>query len=203
MEKKPILSVLYTIYHNIERWICIACFAVILVFLFFQTMGRYIFSTSASWPEEISCYLLIWLVFFSASFAMDRNAHIRVDAVMMLYPKAIRKYIDLITLVIWLVASVLLVIFGWEYTVSQFKFGATAISLRWWRMWWVYIAIPVGHAFLCLRIIEKIVILVRTLIRGEAVVDSSDSSEVGELIAEMSEMAAADLKNSEKGDETL
>ena len=67
---------------------------------------RFVFHHTNSWSEELARYLFIWLVYLSASYAIYKNAHIKIDAVKNLYPKKIRKYIPILGNVIFFIYAV-------------------------------------------------------------------------------------------------
>ena len=69
-----------------------ACFIVPLMFLmsiiiFVQVVMRYVFHSSLTWSEEMARYLFVWLVYFSVAYTAKKEAHIRIDAAINIYPK--------------------------------------------------------------------------------------------------------------------
>lgn len=88
-----------------------ACFIIPLMFLmsiiiFIQVVMRYVFGSSLTWSEELARYLFVWLVYFSVAYTAKRQAHIRIDAAINLYPKALRPWIEILSEVIVLIFSI-------------------------------------------------------------------------------------------------
>ena len=74
-----------------------ACFIVPLMFLmsiiiFVQVVMRYVFHSSLTWSEEMARYLFVWLVYFSVAYTAKKEAHIRIDAAINIYPKKARPF---------------------------------------------------------------------------------------------------------------
>ena len=77
-----------------------ACFIVPLMFLmsiiiFVQVVMRYVFHSSLTWSEEMARYLFVWLVYFSVAYTAKKEAHIRIDAAINIYPKKARPYVEI------------------------------------------------------------------------------------------------------------
>ena len=88
-----------------------ACFIVPLMFLmsiiiFVQVVMRYVFHSSLTWSEEMARYLFVWLVYFSVAYTAKKEAHIRIDAAINIYPKKARPYVEILSEIIdWLLQS--------------------------------------------------------------------------------------------------
>ena len=161
------MKVLKTIWDNLEKFIAQVSFVFILIILFCQTVARYAFHVSATWPEEVSTYVLVWLTYVTASYAVKENAHLRIDSVMSVYPMKARKFVELLGTICWLAVAVILTYYGFIYTANQFGIGSRAIALPWLPMWLVYLGIPVGHLLLTIRLITSIVQQIINIARGK------------------------------------
>ena len=51
---------------------------------------RFVLGLGYSWMEEIVRMLFIWVIFLGAVAAMRRGMHIRVEAGLLLFPRALR-----------------------------------------------------------------------------------------------------------------
>ena len=147
------------IWDNLEEFIIIPLIFAMSFIIFIQVIARYVFRNSLTWSEELARYLFVWLVYFSVSFTARRQKHIRIDAAINLYPKAMRPIIEIVSEVIVLAFSVFIAVTGvtvfqkieWSGQMSP------AIGLP---MQFVYAAPMVGMALTAIRqlqcIIEKI-----------------------------------------------
>jgi C4-dicarboxylate transporter DctQ subunit len=144
------------LYGSLEQIVAVLCLASMLAGLTFQTVARYFFHYSTSWIEEFSGYGLIWLVFTAASYAVLHKAHIGIDSAMSLYPQKIKKYVEVLGKIAWLIFSIIMVYEGMRYTMQMFAKGSRAVALP-LPLGAVYFAIPFGHACMSIRLLETIV----------------------------------------------
>lgn len=133
-----------------EEYFCALLLSVMLFFLTTQVVSRFVFNNSNSWSEEASRYLFVWLVFIGASYAFQKNAHIRIDALMGLFPKAAQKYIKKAGTVVLILFTAFITYHGWRYTWNFYKMGQVSLGLQ-IKMSYVYLAIPVGFFLMTVR----------------------------------------------------
>lgn len=67
--------------NNIEEYVSILLFSSLIILCFLQILFRFVFNFSLSWTEELSRYVFIALVYISASLAVIRGAHVRVEVI--------------------------------------------------------------------------------------------------------------------------
>ena len=118
--------------------------------LFVNVVLRYVFLAPISWAEELSLYLLVWIVFVGGSVAVRTRGHIAVDLLpRILSPKNRRR----LTLVIGVTVLMFLAVFFYfsaEHTLRVAAGGqVTPIMLA--PMWLTYLAMPVGSALMFVR----------------------------------------------------
>ena len=63
-----------------EYAVC-ALLAVMVVVVFLQVIFRFIIRSSLPWSEELSRYVMVWIVFLGASIGIKRKSHIGVEVV--------------------------------------------------------------------------------------------------------------------------
>ncbi len=147
--KKVILKIV----DNFEVYICYVTLVVSLVVLFVQVILRYVFGNATSWSEEVGRYCLIWLIFIGTSFAVKNEAHIRIDAALMIWPKKVRPVILEIGDGIWFLFNLLMIYVSASYTKEIFDMGSIAPGLK-IPLGFVYTAIPLGFLLMCIRMIQ-------------------------------------------------
>lgn len=138
-----------------EAGLTVALLVVALLVLTLQVFERFIMNSGNSWSEELARYLFIWSVYTSAAFAIISNAHIRIDAALNLYPKKIRKYIPILADVIFLVYTIIIVYFSFDYCLDLFASGQVSMGLH-VTMGYMYASIPVGHLLMAIRLVQLI-----------------------------------------------
>ena len=144
-------------FNNIEKWVCIVLFAVTLILLTIQVIWRYVVQSSPSWTEELARYCFVWLIFMGTSYAVQNLAHIKIDTGIKIYPKKIRKYVELLGIILFLISVAVVIVFGADYTIGLYFQGRVSTSI-YLPMWIVYMAIPVGYIFTFIRIIQYMLI---------------------------------------------
>ncbi len=143
------------VFGNIEKTVSVAILLTILLVLTYQIFMRYIFSNTPEWSEELSRYLFIWLIFLSGSFAVQKNAHIKIDSVEKIYPRKIKKIVFFLGDIVWLCISIFILYISTKFTIEQYFSGSMSIALK-TNMAFAYAAIPIGYLFLIIRIMGNI-----------------------------------------------
>ncbi len=62
-----------------------------VVIVFAQVIFRFVLRASLPWSEEASRYIMVWLSMLGASIGLRRKGHIGVEALTMLFPKALQR----------------------------------------------------------------------------------------------------------------
>ena len=150
MEKKQ------SLFNKIELNISSILLLVMLVLLSLQVIGRFVFKYSNSWSEELARYMFVWFVYLTASYAVYKQAHIKIDGTMNMFPEKIRKYIALIGDLIFLIYCILLAYYSAKYTIAINLSGQVSLGLG-IKMSYVYASIPICHSFMAIRLIINII----------------------------------------------
>lgn len=145
-----------TAFREFEKVVSCTLLIVVLLVLTWQVFTRYAFSDPSTWSEEISRYLFVWVIFLSGSYAVQENAHIRIDSVVHLWPVKIRKWVLLLGDCIWLAASVAILIISYRWVKMQAGMGTVSIVLD-QPMWYFFAAVPAGYALLIIRLSINII----------------------------------------------
>jgi TRAP-type C4-dicarboxylate transport system permease small subunit len=80
---------------------------------FANIIGRYFFSISISWAEEIMLFLMVGCVFLGAPQVAWTNRHIRMDVVVGMMPLKVRRVLELLSDLAFIVVSVMIAVFAW------------------------------------------------------------------------------------------
>lgn len=135
---------------KLEEYFCCALLMVMLVILTYQVLLRFLFNSSNAWSEEVARYMFIWLVYVGSSYGFLKNAHIKIDVLMYVFPKGIRKYVKKIGLIVLICFTAFVSVIGWKYTVSFYRIGQLSMGLK-IKKAYVYAAIPVGFGLMTIR----------------------------------------------------
>lgn len=139
--------------------IVIVLFVIMTMATIIQVAGRYVFGFSIAWTTEIATYSQIWIVFLASGVAMRYGMHIGVDVLATKLPPILQRAL---AAVMGIVSCVFLwIIFDGSLAIVSMGHFQTAPLLR-IEMSNIYLAIPIGIAYLTL---EYLIVIVR-LMRG-------------------------------------
>jgi len=147
-------------YNDIEANLCVILAIAMLVILSQQVFSRYILNTTVGWADEAARYMLVWFAYFAASVAIFKNAHIKIDAVLALWPSKARPYLKLFSNVVFFVYCVVVTYFSYNLVMDIRASGGISLGMG-IPMWAVYSIIPIGHILWALRLIQLEIRLIR------------------------------------------
>lgn len=137
----------------VENTIMVISMIVMLSITFINVIVRKFTTTSFAFTEELVTPLFILLTLVGAAAVARRGGHIGLSALTDLLPKKAQKYIALLTAVISVAFSVLLVYYGYNMVLGEYKQGMMTAALQWPE--WIFGAfVPVGGLFLALEFIN-------------------------------------------------
>ena len=135
---------------QIINYLVIIFFVYMVLAVFYQVLGRYIFSYKLGAAAETATMAQIWMILLASGIAMRKNMHVGVDILLRkLNVKAQKIIVTVSTIVITifltmvLKGSVQLIIVGAQST-------SPAISIP---MWIPYLSIPIGIVYIMLELI--------------------------------------------------
>lgn len=144
---------LVTKFNNFELVFANLSLALLVIVLGTQVFFRYVLHTGLTWSEEISRFAFVWFVYISASLAAQRGTHIRVTIFTRWVPGG-EKIAILLADVIWVIFNAFVVLAGvlLIQRVLEYPVYSTSLFLP---MAWLYVIIPLSHALMILRVIER------------------------------------------------
>ncbi|MDM8167994.1 TRAP transporter small permease [Roseovarius sp.] len=127
--------------------------ALLVVVLALQVIFRYVFQIGLTWSEEISRFAFVWFVYISASLAAQRGTHIRVTLFVNLIPGG-RNIALLLADAIWIAFNLFVVAAGVMLIQRTLAYPvySTALFLP---LAWLYSVVPLAHALMILRILQR------------------------------------------------
>lgn len=156
-------NVLFKLEKAVDSCIVLICGSLlfaITALIFIQVVFRYVLQDSISWSEELTRYMLIWIVFLAAGYVLNKGAHANIDLLLTRFSPAMRTVVEKISLLLIMAFSCIII----QYGFMLMRFGKRQISSALTiPMHYVYLAIPIGGALL---IFYCLVLFVRP--KGEA-----------------------------------
>jgi len=78
---------------------------------------------------EVGEYLLAAVVFLGASYTLREKGHIKIDFVLKRFPKRRQKVLNLATMGLTLIVSILLARYGWHLIIQSYTLKTEAWSV--------------------------------------------------------------------------
>lgn len=155
---------------HLEEFFIIPLMFGMSLLIFVQVVMRYAFDNSLTWSEELARYMFVWLIYFAVSYTARREKHIRIDAAINLYPKAMRPYIEILSEIVVLgfsifIAMTAVTVFN-KITWSGQESAALGIPMQ-----FVYAAPLVGFVLTGIRQIQTIGRKIKLLGKKEEVTE--------------------------------
>ncbi|MDD6318069.1 MAG: TRAP transporter small permease [Succinatimonas hippei] len=156
------MKILHWIDDYLEMAIGICLILTISVVLSIQVFMRYVVHESLSWSEELSRYMFIWLIYLGISYGAKVMRHIKIDAGLYMFPKRTRPYIVICGDLIFLIFSIVVVIYSLKLVNRQIKLEqvSPAIGIP---MYLVYLAPAVGFFLTSIREVQTIIYRIKKL----------------------------------------
>ena len=134
------------------------------VTVFANVMCRYFLDASLAWYEEVSRFLLIWIVFLGAVIALIKGDHLGIDVLLSVMPTRVRRMIVILTDILVLVTLAIMFQGAWVMALDSLESGWVASSVP-IPYGWVYMVGPVSAALMFLQTVIKIIGDIRTMKR--------------------------------------
>ena len=138
---------------KIEKLVAGVCCAVMAVLVFANVIARYVFNHSLAFSDEMSTYLFVLMSFMGTAIAARRKAHLGLSIITDRVSPRARRNINVVMYIIAAFFCLLIVIFGVQMVMSQYRLGQETAAMQWPE--WIYGAfVPIGAAFSMAAFIE-------------------------------------------------
>jgi TRAP-type C4-dicarboxylate transport system permease small subunit len=125
----------------INEALLVIALTLMFILVFFNVIGRYFFSFTYYWIDELSRYLMISLAFLGMGLAMRKGNHSSFTILQNALPDQLRKVMRALVLIIIFVAIGGFCYLGLRYALESMNNRTEA--LRWRTGYW-YMTIPLG-----------------------------------------------------------
>lgn len=92
-----------------------------------QVIFRYVIFKPIVWIDELSGYMLVWVVFLGVVVALGDGTHIKIDVFLKLLPRYIRLYLIWACDILVMFVAIILTIYG--YVAIKGSLGTRATSI--------------------------------------------------------------------------
>jgi TRAP-type C4-dicarboxylate transport system permease small subunit len=144
---------------NLEKGICIILLTAMTIIITMQLILRWT-GQKLDWTEEIARYCFVWLVYIACAYGVKKRAHIKVDAVMLLFRGKGKIAIQIISNILFFVFAAVV---SYQGILLLKKLGVSgqvspAVQIP---MVIPYASYTVGFIMVMIRLIQDTIILVK------------------------------------------
>ena len=141
---------------HLEEVILVLLMTTIIVVMLMQILFRYVLNNSLSWSEELCRYCFIWFMMIGLSYSFKLRNDLRIDAVVNLFPKAVQKMAEILSLVLCLllVGFIFYHSFGTVSDIIKTGEKSTALHLP---LYYVYVSTVIGYGLSVIRLAQRLV----------------------------------------------
>ncbi|WP_207459249.1 TRAP transporter small permease [Azospirillum sp. SYSU D00513] len=126
---------------------------------------RYVFETPIQWTEEMSGFLMIWIVMIGAVVAERDDQHLTIPLLTEALPNRIAAGVNLVTSLLSVGLLMALAWYGYSLAMkAQFKF-TQILKISWT---WIDLAVPLGAVGIALFTLARCIGYARTAAKGNA-----------------------------------
>ena len=152
------MDVLHRVLARVETVLNL-CSAVVLFLLMFyvtaEVVMRYLFNRPLAGHLEATQLMVAPAVFLALSYVQARGGHVGMDILHARLPPRGRHLVDAVTLSVALVAFAVIAWFSWLAAWMAWEMGDVTPT-AYFQTWWSKMAVPVGIALLCLRLLMQL-----------------------------------------------
>lgn len=139
---------------NFELCVANTALALLVLMLFIQVTARYAFQTGLAWTEEISRFSFIYFVYVSASLAVFRGTHIRVEVVVDRLPERLRRAVTLLGTVVQIAFFVTAGVAGTRLVLDMLAYPTLSPALL-LPLYYIYFIIPLSYFLMAVRLLQR------------------------------------------------
>lgn len=114
---------------------------VLIVSVFLQVFTRYALRNPLFWTTEVSCFMLVYMIFLGASIALRRNEHVALDPNLVPVPPKVRSILDILSHIAVYAFILFLFYFGLSITIQNAGSLSEALKVSYA---WLYGVLPVS-----------------------------------------------------------
>lgn len=142
--------------NTIEKYMLEILFLLMTIVVLAAICNRITVNAQMAWSDELSRYLFVWIVFIASARVAGDKGHVGVTALVDIFPKRLRRGIELLVYVLCLMLSVVLIYYTAIIIRTQSMYGQVSPSLR-IPMQYPYFGMVVGGVFMTLHLLFHII----------------------------------------------
>ncbi|MEW6261620.1 MAG: TRAP transporter small permease [Thermodesulfobacteriota bacterium] len=142
----------YRLLSRLVEWLVIVAAAIIVGAVTIEVILRYVFGGSLVFTEELTRYVMVWIVFLGSALAIRDNTHIGIDVVVKRLGPKPRAGARLTAHLLTLLFLAALTVEGFRILPRQLEQTCITMDVP---ILYFYLAIPVGGVLMMLFLAPK------------------------------------------------
>jgi TRAP-type C4-dicarboxylate transport system permease small subunit len=127
---------------------------------FANIVGRYFFSISIPWAEEIMLFLMVGCVFTGCCAVAWEGRQIRMDVVLAMLPPKAREFLDVVSDLVMMVTAVAVTAFAWPVIAQLAEFDERSQAAN-FPLYVPQAMVPLGYSLMALLIAFRLLMRTR------------------------------------------
>ena len=143
---------IYKAVEKIFRTIVVVLLALMVVIVFANVVSRYYLQFSLAWSEEVTRFMLVWLVFLGSFLAYIHDEHLGLDILVQKFPPLLRKTVAVATNLLVIFALYAMLEGGYLLMLANFDWLSPAAEIP---QGYIYMVIPLVCGLMILQAVLK------------------------------------------------
>jgi TRAP-type C4-dicarboxylate transport system permease small subunit len=156
----------------ITRTVAAICLISSVVINFANIIGRYFFSISIPWAEEIMLFLMVGCVFTGCCAVAWEGRQIRMDVVVNMLPPKLHDLVNAFSELVLIVAAIAVTVFAWPVIKDLAAFDERSQAAN-FPLVIPQAMVPIGYALMALLVAIRLIVIWRRASGGAGNSDTS------------------------------
>ena len=120
-----------------------------------EVVSRYIVNRPLVWVEQISSYILVYIVFLNAAWVLKKERHVKLDILTERLNPRIQNWLNLFTSLAAAIVCFVMTWFGVDVTWDFFQRGVPSVEMLRIPMFLIWGVIPIGCFLLFIQFLRR------------------------------------------------
>ncbi|WP_175284931.1 TRAP transporter small permease [Lentibacillus jeotgali] len=145
--------------------------ALLALFVFYEVVSRYLFNSPTIWANELSTYMLQFIVFLSMGYLLIQDEHIKVSFLVEKLSGIAKKIVQITATFLVIPYAYVLIVYGFQYTNNSLKMGRVSPTLLEFPLWVPYSFIAIGGVLL---VISSICTIIKIILEDTTIFEKGE-----------------------------
>jgi len=146
---------------TLTRSVSAICLAASVTINFINIIGRYVFSISLPWAEEIMLFLMVGCVFTGCCAVAWQNRHIRMDVMISALPPKLHAFFNLLSDLVLIAAAIAVTMFSYPVIAQLAAFDERSEAAN-FPLVIPQSMVPIGYTLMGLLVAIRLLTVRRT-----------------------------------------